>query len=170
MKKIARRLLSVLLSLSLFTALTVTSAFAAENTEDLEPLLTVSDTYIENEPFSDPFNLSTRASTRTLVDLSSYSSIKLAWTISGEGTGYSVYRYKTNTTQITVKFSCSPTCSMTVSLYDYSTGSRVGVSTKSVGSSKKSFTFTNLSSGTSYYFKITNNSTTDGTISGTISS
>lgn len=104
---------------------------------------------------------------KTIVNLSE-ESCNVNWELPAEKTLYSVYRFKTNSTEMVINLAGSEKVNVTVRLYDDSNGAVVGTKSGTLSKNDKAFSFSALSASKVYYFSVTNNGQKDCTLTGVV--
>lgn len=177
-----KKMLTLIMSVAMLVSLNITAS-AAESGQKSDDFVRdgvdVTVTYEKDEGQSDFVGgfdcvgedaavVQSYAATET-KDLGTDGSINLNWAVGSENNGRSQYNYKTNSEQLKVKMKGDLETSVTLKLYNTS-GAEVASKTETVGTFwNTTFTFTNLSGATVYYFKIYNNDQHDAVFTGTIS-
>ena len=163
------------LTIALSMNITVFAAEIPEKSRDFT-LDDVTVTVTHEEMNNVPENLSMdfdsgNAVTRTVTtkNLGTSGSVNLEWKVGAEKNVRSEFNYKTNSEKMKVRLKGNlPNTSVTLKLYN-TNGTEVASRTSVVGTSYVTFTFSNLSSVNTYYWKLYNNDQHDTIFSGTIS-
>ncbi len=177
-----KKMLTLIMSVAMLVSMNIT-AFAAESgpqTDDFAldgVVVTVTDEKDEGQSDivggldcvgENAMLVQSYAATET-KDLGTDGSIGLSWSVNSEGNIRSQYNYKTNSEQLKVTMKGDLDTSVTLKLYNTS-GTEVASKTATVDDFwNTTFTFSNLSASTTYYFQLYNNDQHDASFTGTIS-